>query len=58
LAPSQRRGSGSQRRDGNATTADFVALAERLSGRDLDAFFQAWVYAGVKPADTVANGLG
>ncbi|GAA2116302.1 M1 family metallopeptidase [Nocardioides bigeumensis] len=47
-----------ERRDGNATTADFVALAERLSGRDLDAFFEAWVYAGVKPADTVANGLG
>jgi aminopeptidase N len=47
-----------ERRNGNATTADFVEVSERLSGRDLDAFFQAWVYAGEKPADTVGNGLG
>ena len=29
---------------GNASTADFVALAEESSGRDLGALFQAWLY--------------
>ncbi len=28
-----------ENRDGNVTTADFVALSERESGQDLDAFF-------------------
>jgi hypothetical protein len=32
------------------TTADLVSLSERVSGRQLDAFFQAWVYAPSKPA--------
>ena len=27
-------------RHGNATTADFIALSEKISGQDLDAFFQ------------------
>jgi aminopeptidase N len=31
-------------RDGNATTADFIAVAEETSGRDLAGFFQAWLY--------------
>ena len=26
------------------TTEDFVALAEEMSGQDLDDFFQAWLY--------------
>ena len=30
---------------GNATTADFIAVAETVSGEDLTAFFQAWLYA-------------
>ncbi len=47
-----------RRRHGNGSTADFRALAEELSGRDLDAFFDAWLVAPVKPADTAANGLG
>ena len=34
---------------GNARTADFVALAERVSGQDLDAFFDIWLYQPVKP---------
>lgn len=29
---------------GNATTADFIAVAEAVSGEDLTAFFQAWLY--------------
>ncbi|MFF2051000.1 M1 family aminopeptidase [Leifsonia sp. NPDC058194] len=32
------------------TTADFVALAEELSGRDLGAFFQDWLFDADKPA--------
>ncbi|MBJ7356700.1 M1 family aminopeptidase [Nocardioides sp.] len=31
-------------------TAAFVALAEELSGRQLDAFFQDWIYDADKPA--------
>lgn len=31
-------------------TAAFIALAEELSGRQLDAFFQDWIYDADKPA--------
>jgi aminopeptidase N len=31
-------------RDGNATTADFIAVAEEKSGQKLDDFFQGWLY--------------
>jgi len=34
---------------GNVSTADFVALAERISGRQLDAFFTTWLYTPSKP---------
>jgi aminopeptidase N len=36
-------------RHANATTADFIALAEQISGRDLDAFFNTWLYTAGKP---------
>ena len=36
-------------RGGNVTTADFIALAERKSRRDLTAFFEAWLYREGKP---------
>src|SRR3954452_18681910 len=36
-------------RHGNGTTTEFTALAERISGEDLDAFFQAWIYSAGKP---------
>jgi aminopeptidase N len=36
--------------DGNVTTADFVALAEEVSGQQLDDFFTAWVVTPSKPA--------
>ncbi|WNB87443.1 M1 family aminopeptidase [Cellulomonas sp. ATA003] len=36
-------------RPGHVTTPDFVALAERVSGQDLDAFFELWLHSGVKP---------
>jgi aminopeptidase N len=34
---------------GNVTTADFTSLAERLSGQDLDHFFQVWLYEEGRP---------
>jgi aminopeptidase N len=40
----------SQYRDGNGTTAEMKALAEKLAGRNLDALFQAWLYGTTKPA--------
>ena len=38
-----------EHRDGNVTTADFVALAEKVSGRQLKPFFDVWLYQPVKP---------
>ncbi|HEY8454225.1 MAG TPA: M1 family metallopeptidase [Actinopolymorphaceae bacterium] len=38
--------------DGTATTADFIALAEQISGQDLDAFFTAWLYTPEQPSLT------
>ena len=37
---------------GNATTAQFVALAERVSHRQLDGLFDAWLYTAGKPGFT------
>ena len=37
--------------NGNATTADFRLLAERVSGRSLGAFFNDWIVDEDKPAD-------
>ena len=37
-------------RDGNVTTEQFIAHAERVSGRDLGALFTAWLYTPSKPA--------
>jgi aminopeptidase N len=37
-------------RYGNGTIADFRRLTERLSGQDLDGFFQTWLYTAAKPA--------
>jgi aminopeptidase N len=39
-----------ENRYGNVTTADFVRLAERISGRELSDFFDAWLYQDGKPA--------
>jgi len=35
---------------GNVTTADFMALAEQVSGQDLDQFFQVWLFEEGRPA--------
>ena len=37
------------RRDRNGTTDDLKAMAEHLSGKNLDDLFQAWLYAPAKP---------
>ena len=31
--------------DGNARTADFIAVAEEVSGKELNAFFDSWLYS-------------
>jgi aminopeptidase N len=36
-----------------ASTTDFMNLAEQVSGKDLDAFFQSWLYKTKKPAATL-----
>ena len=38
-----------ENRNGNVTTADFIALAERVSGQQLDRFFDVWLYEEGKP---------
>ena len=38
-----------EHRYGDATTADFVALAERVAGRPLGELFNAWLYRPAKP---------
>ncbi|MQW77658.1 M1 family peptidase [Nocardioides sp. dk4132] len=45
------------REHGHGTTAEFIALAEQVSGEDLDAFFEAWLRAPRPPAKTAANGF-
>ena len=37
------------REDANVTTPQFVALAEQISGQQLDAFFQDWLFTPAKP---------
>ena len=38
-----------QNRFGNVSTSGFVAAAERISGMELDPFFQVWLYEVGKP---------
>ncbi|MFC0007039.1 M1 family metallopeptidase [Micromonospora siamensis] len=38
-----------EKKDGNATTAEFVALAEKVSGKQLDKLFDAWLYGKKRP---------
>lgn len=39
-----------ENRDGNVTTAQFIALAERIAGRQLDALFTSWLDTPSKPS--------
>ena len=36
-------------KNGNATTKDFIAVAEEVSGKDLGDFFNSWLYSGKLP---------
>ena len=38
-----------ENRHSNVTTADFIALAERVWGQPLDQFFQAWLFEEGRP---------
>jgi aminopeptidase N len=43
-------------RYGNVTTAKFIALAERESGRNLQSLFKTWLYTPSKPGTAPAPG--
>lgn len=36
---------------GTASTQDYMALAEEVSGQDLEHFFSVWLFTGAKPVD-------
>ncbi len=38
-----------QKRNGNATTAEFIALSEQVSGEQLDQLFNDWLYGSTRP---------
>ena len=40
-------------RDEHGTTPEFIALAERISGQQLDDLFDVWLFTGEKPASPV-----
>nr|WP_197676017.1 M1 family metallopeptidase [Micromonospora auratinigra] len=40
-----------EKKNGNATTAEFVALAERISHKKLGKLFDAWLYGTERPAE-------
>jgi aminopeptidase N len=40
-----------EKQNGNGTTAEFVALAERISRKKLDKLFDAWLYGTERPAE-------
>ena len=37
------------RAGGNVTTPQFIRLAERISGQDLGALFETWLFTAAKP---------
>lgn len=47
----------SERKNGNGKVSDFTALAERVSGKQLDRLFKVWLFTKGKPAPTAANGF-
>jgi aminopeptidase N len=49
------RGWYASKRGGNGTTSEFIALAERLSGQNLDDLFTAWLFAEAKPTLEAAD---
>ena len=49
------RGWARNKAGGNGTTAQFIALAERISGQQLDELFDAWLFTAGKPTFGVAS---
>jgi hypothetical protein len=45
-----------EQRGGHVTTDEFVAVAEEVSGHDLDAFFDEWLFTAGKPASLEGAG--
>jgi aminopeptidase N len=43
--------------DGYGSTGEFIAMAERVSGQQLDRFFDTWLFTRARPRPTVANGF-
>ena len=43
---------------GHATTDDFIALAEEVSGSELSAFFDVWLFNAPAADLELAGGLG
>jgi aminopeptidase N len=43
---------------GTGSIEEFAALADMVSGQDLDGFFEAWLFTSARPDHTAANGLG
>jgi aminopeptidase N len=39
-----------RKRNGNATTGEFIAVAEEVAGESLRTLFDAWLYGRTKPA--------
>jgi aminopeptidase N len=44
------RGWASTKSGGNATTEEFIAFAERVSGQQLDDLFTTWLFTPAKPS--------
>jgi aminopeptidase N len=45
----------SSKSGGNATTPEFIALAERVAGRQLDAVFDTWLFSAGKPPPSAVS---
>jgi hypothetical protein len=42
--------------EANGTTPEFIALAERISGQQLDDVFDTWLFTGEKPPPAAVSG--
>jgi aminopeptidase N len=40
---------------GNGDTAEFIALAEKVSGRQLDDLFDVWLFTGERPPESAVT---
>jgi aminopeptidase N len=52
------RGWAASKSGGNGTTEQFIALAERIAGRQLDQVFDTWLFTAGKPTPSAVSGSG